>query len=50
VLPGDTTETIVRDDPSYGAIAAVAIAAVDRTGNESKRVIAKLATDAKKTK
>jgi hypothetical protein len=42
VVPGDQNELVVRDDPSFGDVTAVAIAAVDRTGNESKRVMPKL--------
>ncbi|HEV2296821.1 MAG TPA: family 10 glycosylhydrolase [Tepidisphaeraceae bacterium] len=50
VLPGHTTEVVIRDDPSYGDVKAVAIAAVDRVGNESKRVTAKLPKDANQKK
>jgi hypothetical protein len=42
VLPGNTTETVVRDSPAYGYVSGVVVAAVDRTGNESKRITAKL--------
>jgi hypothetical protein len=48
VLPGDTKKIVIRDNPGYGYVSAVAIAAVDRTGNESKRVNAKLPKPAKK--
>ncbi|MDQ3440876.1 MAG: family 10 glycosylhydrolase [Planctomycetota bacterium] len=48
VLPGDTTETVIRDDPGYGPVAGVVVAAVDRTGNESARVTAKLPKPEKK--
>ena len=50
IVPGDQHELVVRDDPSFGDVSAVAIAAVDRTGNESKRVMPKLATPAKNAK
>ena len=48
VLPGDTTEVVIRDNPGYGYVEGVVVAAVDRTGNESKRVTAKLPKPAKK--
>jgi hypothetical protein len=48
VLPGDTTETVIRDNPGYGYVSAVVIASIDRAGNESKRVTAKLPKRAKK--
>ncbi|MGB7160411.1 MAG: family 10 glycosylhydrolase [Tepidisphaeraceae bacterium] len=48
VLPGHATETIIRDDPGYGDVSAVAVAAVDRLGNESKRVTTKIAGRDKK--
>jgi len=42
VLPGHQTQTTVRDSSSYGNVDMIYVAAVDRSGNESKRVNVKL--------
>ena len=49
VVPGHEQSLVVRDDPSFGPISGVIVAAVDRTGNESKRVTAKLPKEPKKS-
>ena len=49
VVPGHEHSLVVRDDPSFGPISGVIVAAVDRTGNESKRVTAKLPKEPKKS-
>jgi hypothetical protein len=49
VVPGHEHSLIVRDDPSFGPVSGVVVAAVDRTGNESKRVTAKLPKEPKKS-
>jgi uncharacterized lipoprotein YddW (UPF0748 family) len=41
VLPGIDRQFILKDDPELGPPAAVAVAAVDRCGNESRRTSAK---------
>jgi uncharacterized lipoprotein YddW (UPF0748 family) len=42
VLPAHQTQTTIRDSSSYGHVDMIYVAAVDRNGNESKRVRVKL--------
>lgn len=44
VVPGHLTEAIIRDDPTAGPASRVAVSAVDRLGNESKRATLDLAS------
>jgi uncharacterized lipoprotein YddW (UPF0748 family) len=41
VIPGDKTETILPDDATAGPATQIAVAAVDRSGNESRRTVIK---------
>jgi uncharacterized lipoprotein YddW (UPF0748 family) len=43
VIPGHQREAVIHDDPALGPVVAVAVSAVDRLGNESKRANAKVA-------
>jgi hypothetical protein len=42
VFPGHQTQATIRDSSSFGNVDMIFVAAVDRTGNESKRVKVKL--------